>query len=253
MIYGDCNYIDKYNSLVYNIYKNPISYIFDGFFKDIHKLIDYDKSLYHCYTNDSQKRPFNFGSVDIPKHNIELYENYYINLDFCSWITMQPTAKVILDTDVLSDNKIVNTAFYNEWLKPMNVFYGVVCSVAYIGILYCCIAFFRSRNKGDFTEQDVNILRLLNRHISLRFSQIYPDGLQLYDFSYKDNALSKKYKLTQKETELVDKINAGVPRHQLAEKLFIAENTLKKHLTNIYYKTGTSNFSELEYLILSSV
>ena len=46
-----------------------------------------------------------------------------------------------------------------------------------------------------------------------------------------DNAL-----LTKRETELVGLLAQGLSNRQIAEQLFISENTVKKHLNNVYSK-----------------
>ena len=44
---------------------------------------------------------------------------------------------------------------------------------------------------------------------------------------------------------IIRMVESGCLRESLTEKLFISENTLKKHLYNIYRKLGINKFEEL--------
>lgn len=42
--------------------------------------------------------------------------------------------------------------------------------------------------------------------------------------------------LTQRETELIGLIAMGLSNKEIADKIFVSENTVKKHLNNVYMK-----------------
>ena len=60
-----------------------------------------------------------------------------------------------------------------------------------------------------------------------------------------DTGLWKEYDLTEREEEIARLILQGLSNPQIAEKAFIAETTVKKHLTNIYKKTETQSRYDL--------
>jgi DNA-binding CsgD family transcriptional regulator len=47
--------------------------------------------------------------------------------------------------------------------------------------------------------------------------------------------------LTDREIQILSLVAAGEPTVAISERLGIAENTVKSHLTNIYVKTGSHN------------
>jgi len=57
--------------------------------------------------------------------------------------------------------------------------------------------------------------------------------------------------LTPRETEIVTLLLQGLPNRQIAEKLFISENTLKTHLKNIYPKFGVTRKNEFLSLMIN--
>ena len=50
--------------------------------------------------------------------------------------------------------------------------------------------------------------------------------------------------LTQREVEVLRLVAAGKTDRQVAAKLVVAEGTVRRHISNIYAKTGVSNRSE---------
>lgn len=49
------------------------------------------------------------------------------------------------------------------------------------------------------------------------------------------------YGLTQRETEILEQISRGLNNNQIAQKLFVSENTVKFHIKNIYIKLDVKN------------
>jgi len=47
--------------------------------------------------------------------------------------------------------------------------------------------------------------------------------------------------LTDREVQILSLVSAGEPTAEISERLGIAENTVKSHLTNIYTKTASRN------------
>jgi DNA-binding NarL/FixJ family response regulator len=57
--------------------------------------------------------------------------------------------------------------------------------------------------------------------------------------------LAKSYQLTQREIEIMQHLYKGKSNPDIGKTLFIAEDTVKKHLNHIFRKTGTKNRYEL--------
>lgn len=61
-----------------------------------------------------------------------------------------------------------------------------------------------------------------------------------------------QYKLSKREVEIVKLLAEGLTSLQIADKLFIAEHTVKTHRKNILRKTGASNTSQLVQFALNN-
>lgn len=63
--------------------------------------------------------------------------------------------------------------------------------------------------------------------------------------AFQDN--HTKYKLTNREIEIVQLLRQGSKYQTIGEKLFISELTVKKHVHNVFEKVGVNNKVELIY------
>jgi len=63
----------------------------------------------------------------------------------------------------------------------------------------------------------------------------------------------KKFEISPRETEIVNKICKGLSNQQIADKLFISLQTVKDHTHRIYSKTNCSSRSQLMNLVNSTV
>jgi DNA-binding NarL/FixJ family response regulator len=61
-----------------------------------------------------------------------------------------------------------------------------------------------------------------------------------------------QYKLSKREIEIVKLLAEGLTSLQIADKLFIAEHTVKTHRKNILRKTGATNTSQLVQFALNN-
>lgn len=57
------------------------------------------------------------------------------------------------------------------------------------------------------------------------------------------------YEITKRELEVIELVFEGLKYKEVSEKLFISMSTVKKHITSVYRKTGTSNKVELISLL----
>ena len=62
---------------------------------------------------------------------------------------------------------------------------------------------------------------------------------------------AEKHRLTVRECEVMKLMYEGCSNPEIAEKLYISRNTVKKHIQSIYEKMGVSNRMELIHLVNS--
>lgn len=65
------------------------------------------------------------------------------------------------------------------------------------------------------------------------------------DNSFEEDDFARRFKLAFREVEVIRLIREGLTTEQIAERLFIAHETVKTHRKNIYFKLGISKVTEL--------
>ena len=58
-----------------------------------------------------------------------------------------------------------------------------------------------------------------------------------------------KFKITERESDIIFLLISGSTRKEIADKLFISENTVRTHITNIFNKLCVSNRMEMFYVL----
>ncbi|MBE5991686.1 MAG: helix-turn-helix transcriptional regulator [Paenibacillaceae bacterium] len=210
------------------------------------EIIPYSHS-FSCLISDDNKNIefFSYQSKDIPPAHIELYRTQYINYDFILWYSVSPKEMTFRESDIVVEKYMAESIFMKEWLEPINAYYGAVSNIVADNYSYGNICLYRSKEEGNFSDREMAILKTINHHLCLRFKDIFPKGIQRSSFDQSKSLYKSTYHLTDREFEIVQLICDGVTRKDLAERLFISGNTLKKHLNNIYSKINIKNFEEL--------
>lgn len=106
------------------------------------------------------------------------------------------------------------------------------------------VTFFRSLEKEDFQYRDIFMLDMVKEHLAYRLdvagrTRNHGENRSL------TKELEEKYGLTRREMEILRCIMEGRGNCQIGEILVITENTVKKHILNIYRKLGVRSRVQL--------
>ena len=180
--------------------------------------------------------------ICIPKA-YETMESDYLSieaLDYSRWMLFSNKSVLTRDTDLFPDEERVKTEFYKKCFLPYNLHYGVTLSLADNNQLLGTLSLYRSREMGDFTDEELFMLHLLADHLNARFYR------ELFQGVYREESdlilqLIKGYGLTGREAEVLQLIFEELTNEEIAAKMCISPNTLKKHMQNLYRKFGASS------------
>ena len=135
-------------------------------------------------------------------------------------------------TDLVSPRRLRNSRLYSDWYRP----HGVEVELE-IGILESRTRtrdLVLDRESGDFSDRDVAVMELVRPHLA-RVHEVWRLRQAL---TATDPAVAA---LTDREREVLELVAAGLTNAAIAERLWIARGTVKKHLDNIYGKLGVTN------------
>lgn len=210
-------------------------------------LVPHAISFFDLVGDDHGRRAF-FDPVsrNMERAWLEKYYSSYVTLDYGSWIQEQPDIRpVYRDSDYLTDDVRRNSTLYREWLEPMGVDYGCSIIISHEGLDFGTVTLGRESGGGDFSDEELEILRVLERHLAQRMHQLAPNGFVFSKRRRSSEGLRDSYQLTEREVEVCRLLCQGISIPSITEALCIAPSTVRRHIANIYRKVGVGSRYEL--------
>ena len=162
--------------------------------------------------------------------------------DYLAWLTKSPESILVRESEILSDEQRLNSYLYQNCYKQYNIYdtlqYAIAADNQCLGI----ITLLRTRIDDKFCDDDSFFLRSFGIHLSMVFKK----------FTYQENdgrvvnaavleELTHKHSLTPRESQVYRMVLSFADNQQICDSLGIKENTLQKHLQNLFQKLGVSS------------
>lgn len=237
----DNNSIGIFNNIVYQIYNiDDFEAMKIEVLNSIRLLIPFKCA---SILMGSERREGNLlaDPISVPKKYTEMEEDYlrFEERDFSSWILRQSHSVVFRVTDFMDDSDRIETEVYKNCFKPYGLHYSLDLTISTKGQLLGDLSLYRAEDEKDFSDEEIWYLRLLSDHLNSRFYVNKYGYLKIQKLGIgKIGNLIGRYGLTKREAEILQYVLEGKTNEQISEDLYISGNTLKKHLHNLYTKTG---------------
>lgn len=182
-----------------------------------------------------------------PERYCEMEERYIQceSRDFSSWILRKDRTVVLKISEVMDEKEREKTEVYRNCFAPYGLHYSLDMTITFHGELLGDLTLYRGKDEEDFSDDEVLIVRMLSDHLNARFyANKYGRTAQETGIG-RIGQLINRYGLTKREAEILHMILRGMNNQEICEELFVSENTLKKHLHNLYSKTGVSGRVQL--------
>ena len=220
------------NSIIYKIYTmSNIDEMREQFLEQMKMLIDYDSADFLLASPDGEKKLVNCE---------EDLSIAYDEIDYSRGILYSGRTLIYRETDIIDEAKRVETDYYKKVYKINNWHFSLQMVLArkkeFVGV----VTFYRTIGKDDFIYDDIFILDLLKDHLAFRLYQQKKSG-NLTGEKLSVSAATEKYGLTRREETILRLLMEGRDNAMICDSLVISENTLKKHILNLYRKLGINN------------
>lgn len=215
--------------------------------KLITMLVQCDQASFYLGYESEEKYLIDPVAYNMPEDVLAVYENKYMSDDYVRWMFKEPKNQVFRETDFFEESVRMETDYYINMYKPTNVHYSLNVCLYYSKIFLGVITLFRSKDKQDFSDDDVFLLDLLKDPLALRlFYSLKSKKGFFHCYGAEDTGLEgNEYNLTSREKQVLEMIFEGLDNDEISNKLFISPYTMKKHLMNIYKKVGVNSKFEL--------
>lgn len=168
------------------------------------------------------------------------------NLDYTRWVMMSHKCMIFRESDLISDDERSKTDFFKNLMAPNNLYYSLQLVLVYQEVFLGVVTLYRSKEAGDFTDEEVFILDSFKEHLNYRFYQYYSNNSTTHHTSINGlDLVIETYHLTKREKEILILTLDGVSNDGISNKLSISPHTLKKHMQNLYRKLNVTTKWEL--------
>jgi len=234
------------NNIIYKIYTmSDINEMREQFLDQMKMLIDYDSADFHLASPDGENRLVSPVLYNCEEDLSMIYEE----IDYSRGILYGGRTLIYRETDIISDSKRVEADYYKKVYLANKWHYSLQMVLArkkeFVGV----VTFYRTIGKDDFVYDDIFILDLLKDHLAYRLYQQKKSSDNRGE-KLSVRAASEMYNLTRREEAVLRLLMEGRSNAEICEIMIIAENTLKKHILNIYRKLGVNNRVGLFKMIL---
>lgn len=199
---------------------------------DYGRVVDKEILFFHPYSGNMDEQALK-----------DYYENYQYK-DYVVWNFSLTEPIVYRNSDLVPSLMQERSYIYQQWMRPLGAYYRLGCTIVRQHF-YGSITMFRTKEMGDFTQGELDLLSLLNTHLASHMQMLYPNGVKESDFHEADEELLGKYHLTNREMEIVRQVECGLTNQEIGAKLCITEVTVKKHMSHIFRKMQVKNRNQL--------
>lgn len=230
-----------YNDILYELYScSNISDLDQHFLLRLRMLIPYSyASILLASTSTDIFHP---EPICIPDSFIEAETEYiqHADEDPLLWLIHGKESTLVRESDLVPEERRLHSPLYLHCYQKYNIYdtlqYSIVYQQKFLGI----VTLFRTKIDGAFTEEDMFYLRSFGIHLNVVINHLSAESINATSTNTIQE-LQKTYELTNRETELLKMIFEYKNNQEITELCSIQENTLQKHLQNIFRKMNVSS------------
>lgn len=206
-------------------------------------ITDGKPKLHRPYSIDSNSQYF-----DVNFYIEGNYHPKWTEYFFCPW------SSVFRYSDISEESEWTKSRIYKEVLEPLDLYYGLYNTLIYNDTVLGAVVLWRPKAAGDFSPRELFIMDCLKNHLALKFYSLSAGAIKHSKEKEDRNtfllaSFSRKYQLTKREEEIIRLLYLENGTDEICRNLCICPSTLRKHIYNIYKKTGVSSRAKLILLI----
>lgn len=238
------------NDLIYEMYNwNSLEDIKQNFFQRLKIIIPFSYASILLKANDDPDDVTLCNPICYPDYFTEAEQNYISNepeSDYTLWNLYARESKLIRSSAILDDATRLNSPLYVNCYRKYDVYDDMQFTIVHEGRLLGLLTLYRTRIDGAFATDDMFYMRALGMHLNAVMHRILtPAPATPVVNEAHLSELQKNYALTGRETEILSHLYRFESNTEIADALGIRDNTLQKHLQNLFRKLGVASKWEI--------
>jgi len=215
--------------------------------KLINSLLEIRSSAFYLVDPNMQHRGLVTHNLD--KEADRQYERRYKRMDPLNPSLHAEGGESVIHMDsIMAPQDIERLAYYQLFLKPLDLRYVVDMFFRADARITAVITMLRSVEQGDYTTAELTLLRKLQPFLQYALNKVY-----LPERTAERRTIEERYQLTVRELDVLELVLSGAANKVIARELTLKLPTIKTHLQHIYRKTGVATRTELVTQILGDL
>lgn len=217
--------------------------------EEILRLVDADQ--YASYVWDDVSGSFaDRVTINMSDGNLKSYERYYQFRDPIT-LKLQQMKKAALVEQVLPQDELVKTEFFNDFLAKDGLYWGVNLFAWDDGKNIGDIRIWRGNRKRRFDHETLDVLNLIAPAFTTALRRTRVGDMERAKTNVR-GATAVEVNLSPREWDVADLAAQGTSDKEIAQKLRISFTTVRTHISHIFEKLCVENRVQLAAKILTS-
>jgi DNA-binding CsgD family transcriptional regulator len=240
------------NSVIFLIHSaEGCSEMRSSLIEQLRMMLDFDSATFYVTSPEDSHALADPVVYNITPELGEKYMREYATLDYARGLLFSGKSIIYRESDIMPDEKRVQTEYYRSCYIPYNWHYSLSMNITYKGRFLGVLTLFRYRGRPNFEYEDIFVLEMLKEHLEYRLYRDICLGAPAGD-KLTAHQCAEEYGLTKREETILQAIAAGNDNGMVCGSLCITNNTLKKHILNIYRKMGIKSRVQMLQLVNGS-
>lgn len=182
-------------------------------------------------------------AIHMSESNLSTYEAYYQYNDPITHRLRECTEPTLV-TDIMPQQELVRTEFFNDFLRRDGLYWGVNLHVRIVGEGTGDVRIWRCRDRGNFSIEDLVVLKLVAPAFRAALQRCLATAATKGHCSSPIEATSSVAQcevLTSRELEVARLVARGLSDKEVAQRLHISFTTVRSHLKAVFGKLGVDS------------
>ncbi len=159
------------NNIIYQIYSIDDFATMKETFLNLIRIILPNTCASILMSDFNKTTPTLCNPLCIPTSFTELEQKYIMlqSDDTTRWIMFSKQGMTIRESDLTPEQELVRTSFYQKCYLPFGLHYSAQLYLVHKEVFLGVVTLYRSKSQGDFTDEELDTLKLFGDHLNLRF------------------------------------------------------------------------------------
>ena len=234
------------NDLIYDMYNwRSLEDIKENFFQRLKLIVPFSYASIMLKKDPASDDVMLCNPICYPEAFLEAEEAYLAyepDADYMVWNLYAKESKLLRSSAILDEQTRLSSPLYQNCYQKFDVYDDMQFTIVHDGRLLGLLTLYRTSIDGAFTTDDMFFIRSLGMHLNAVMHRLL-DTKPVRSISDEKRLsdMKERFCLTGREVEILSHLYHFESNAEIADALGIRENTLQKHLQNLFRKLNVTS------------